>query len=107
MWSHYTRSRVALLISLLIAFGLEPLFPESEFTLGFLCGVVCPFMEYMFGDENAQAEGTVWLFLVAFFIGLSLFFTANNEYGMLVLSYSTGAMASYLYLFMKAKRKQA
>lgn len=107
MWTHYSRSRVALLISLPIAFGLEPLFPESEFTLGFLCGVVCPFIEYLFGDESGQAEGTVWLFLVTLFIGLSLLFTAYNEQGMLVLSYSTGAMASYLYLFMKAKRKQA
>ena len=109
MWINHARSRVALLISLLFAFGLAPLFPESDFTVGFtvgfLCGALCPFVEVVLGDQDAKTEGMVWFFIFSFFVGLSLLFTSYNVKGMLLLSYSAGAMASHLYLFLNAKRR--
>ena len=107
MWINHARGRVALLISLLFAFGLAPLFPESDFTVGFLCGALCPFVEVVLGDQDAKTEGMVWLFIFSFFVGLSLLFTSYHTKGMVLLSYSTGAMASHLYLFLNAKRRDA
>ncbi|TPV56004.1 hypothetical protein FJ444_15320 [Aestuariibacter sp. GS-14] len=101
------RERIALLISVLIAFGLAPFLPEFDFTVGFLCGAICPFLESALGDPDANTEGSVWLFIVAFFVGLLLLFSVYRAKGMVLLSYSTGAMASHLYLFLRAKRRNA